>query len=238
MGIKTSAWQLRDFVDARRGTVLPPRRLRHFVDAGDYESVGRAFLDHCVELGVLGPDDHVLDVGCGIGRLALPLSRSLSPSAAYVGIDTWPEGVAWCDGHIAAAFPNFSFRLLDVFDEKYNPHAPAGDDAIRIEAAPGSFDFATLISILHLHPDRVRRYLGEIGRLLRPGGCYLGTWYLVSDDDDRPVDRLPSAAVTTTVAHAMCDEAGLDVTTLFHGHWDGRSDGLSYQDIVVARRRT
>jgi SAM-dependent methyltransferase len=233
---KSMAWRLLDVMDARRGKVIPPRSMRKFVGAGDFEAVGRAFLGHCVDLASLRPTDRVLDVGCGIGRLAVPLSGYLASSATYHGVDTWPEGVAWCTRHIGAAFPAFTFELLDVFDEKYNPLSRATDEAIAIEAPAGSFDVATLISILHLHPVRVRRYLDEIGRLLRPGGRYLGTWYLLSEDDRRPPDTLPPAAVSEGTARTMLAEAGLEVTAVHYGQWDGRADGLSYQDIVVGRR--
>jgi SAM-dependent methyltransferase len=233
---KSMAWRLLDVVDARRGKLIPPRRLRNFVGAGDFEAVGRAFVGHCVDLASLEPTNRVLDVGCGIGRLAVPLSGYLASSATYLGVDTWPEGVAWCRRHIGTAYPSFTFELLDVFDEKYNPHARATDEAIGIQAPAGSFDFATLISILHLHPARVRRYLGEIGRLLRPGGHYLGTWYLLSDEDERAPDAVPRAAVSERAARAMLAEAGLEVTAVHYGHWDGRADGLSYQDIIVGRR--
>ena len=234
---RTLAWRLLDEIDARRGRVLPPRRLRHFVGAGDFEAVGQEFLGYCVELASLEPTDRVLDVGCGIGRLALPFSRYLNDTAMYLGVDTWPTGIAWCDRHVATSSPNFSFRLLDVFDQKYNPQGRPGDDALGIEATSGSFDFATLIAILHLEPGRIRRYLGEVGRLLRPGGHYLGTWYLVEEGDRRSPGDLPRPAMSEGAARAMLDEAGIDILRLDRGQWDGRPDGLSYQDVIVGRRR-
>ena len=210
--------------------------MQRFVGAFDFEAVGNTFLGHCVDLGSLTPSDRVLDVGCGIGRLALPLSRYLSAQGSYLGVDTWPEGIRWCERHVATRFPHSAFRLLDVYDDQYNPSARAGDDAITIDAPPASFDFATLISILHLDPPRVRRYLGEIGRLLRPGGHCLCTWYLLDEDDDRPTTQLPRAAVSEPAARAMLTAAGIEVIAVHRGQWDGRADGLSYQDIVVGRR--
>lgn len=235
---KSVAWRLLDQLDARRGKIIPPRRLRRFVGAGDYEAVGQEFLGHCVQLGSLRPQDQVLDIGSGIGRLALPLSEFLKDSSTYLGVDTWPTGIEWCERHIGAVHPNFKFDFLDVFDEKYNPRAPRGTDAISIDAASESFDFATLISILHLEPYRIGRYLAEIGRLLRPGGRYLGTWYLVGPEDDPSSDQLARAAVPEESARSMLDEAGIDLIALYRGRWNGRRDGLSYQDIIVGQRRT
>ena len=235
--LKKLGWRVRDLHDARAGKLLPPRRLRHFADAGDYESIGQAYLAHCVDLASLEASDRVLDVGCGIGRLAVPLSGYLEPSASYLGVDTWAEGIAWCRRHVGARYPNFTFTLLDVYDEKYNPTAPPADDTPMIDASPGSFDFATLISILHLRPEGVRRYLSELARVLRPGGRYLGSWYLLAEEDDRPSESLPRPAMTESAARAMLDEAGIDVAAVYPGWWDGRTDGLSLQDVIVGQRR-
>ena len=165
-----------------------------------------------------------------------PFSRYLNDTTTYLGVDTWPTGIDWCERHIATSSPNFSFQLLDLFDQKYNPRGRPGDDTLEIGAISESFDFATLIAILHLEPGRFRRYLGEVGRLLRPGGHYLGTWYLVEDDRRRP-GELPRTAMSERAARAMLDDVGIDVLRLDRGRWDGRTDGLSYQDVIVGRRR-
>ena len=49
-----------------------PRGLS-FVGCGDFEQIGREYLGHFKELGGLRPDSRVLDIGCGIGRMAIPL---------------------------------------------------------------------------------------------------------------------------------------------------------------------
>ena len=55
---------------------LPPTR-KHFVGNGDFKAVGYEFLRYFIQYGDLAPDDDVLDVGCGIGRMALPLANYL-----------------------------------------------------------------------------------------------------------------------------------------------------------------
>ena len=66
-----------DTVRGRRPDLVPPRRLS-FVGAGDFTAIGLEFLRYFQDLGGLRPTDHVLDVGCGIGRMALPLTGYLS----------------------------------------------------------------------------------------------------------------------------------------------------------------
>ncbi len=102
----------------------------------------------------------------------------------------------------------------------------------------------------------VERYLGELARVLRPGGCALVTWYLVSAETRRLIDdglpsppflpagdgqwvtdsKEPEAAVAydEDVVRDLHASSGLELVTVRYGTWRG-TPGLSTQDIVVAR---
>ena len=77
-------WGPSDLLRRRDSRLLPPRYLS-FVGAGDFEQNGREYLGYFTELGGLRPGDRVLDAGCGVGRMALPLTGYLdgptSPTA-------------------------------------------------------------------------------------------------------------------------------------------------------------
>ena len=54
----------------------PPAELT-FCGDGDYRAIGAEFLGHFVRLADLRPHERVLDIGCGIGRMAVPLTQFL-----------------------------------------------------------------------------------------------------------------------------------------------------------------
>gem|GEM_PF-7029341 len=93
-----------------------------FVGDGDFRAVGAEFLGHFIRKGRLAPDARVLDIGSGIGRMAVPLTQYLDTAKArYAGIDPVANGVNWCKQNIGAAYPNFEFRHLDIAHALYNP---------------------------------------------------------------------------------------------------------------------
>ena len=58
---------------------LVPLRRASFVGNSDFRETGDHFLQLFVKYSGLSSGDRVLDVVCGIGRMARPLTRVLSP---------------------------------------------------------------------------------------------------------------------------------------------------------------
>jgi SAM-dependent methyltransferase len=94
---------------------------------------------------------HVLDVGCGTGRLAHWLAERVGATGAVTGIDPLEERI-----HIARARGGaVRFELGQAED------LGAFEDA--------SFDAVCMSSVLHWVEDKARA-LAEVCRVLRPGG--------------------------------------------------------------------
>jgi SAM-dependent methyltransferase len=245
-----------DVWDAALGTsdeLTPPRRLG-FVGGGDFHAVGRAFLSHFRELCKLGPEERVLDVGSGIGRMAVPLTTYLQPPGSYDGFDVVPSGIRWCQGHITPRFPHFRFQVADVTNRRYNPHGSITAELYRFPYEDGSFDFAFATSVFtHMLPPAVDRYVGELARVLRGGGRCLATFFLTSGGSGSADTALefdvrgdgywtanryvPEAGIAYDEAdvRAVFERHGLTLEEVHRGTWPG-TPGLSFQDIVVARR--
>src|SRR6266498_4818050 len=94
---------------------LPPPELRY--PAQRFEETGRRFLELFIDLGGLQPTDDVLDLGCGIGRMAIPLTEYLT--GRYEGIDVVPRAIAWCRDNITPICPSFTFQVADIRNTQY-----------------------------------------------------------------------------------------------------------------------
>jgi SAM-dependent methyltransferase len=233
-GVKAMArpvyWRLSDAAAKSKGTFTPPRRLASQVP-GDFVSVGREFLGYFRNLAQLRPEQRVLDIGCGPGRMAIPLTAYLSQEGSYEGVDDWSEAVEWCSKNITPRFGNFGFRSLE------DAH-PGGADSGGVAKFPyedGTFDFAILCAISRLDTATFRSYVTEAGRLLRPGGMFLGTCYLSDGDSPHPelADRVH---LSETDLREDLGSKGLRVEAVYRGSWNDNPNPLSYQDIVVAKK--
>jgi SAM-dependent methyltransferase len=153
----------------------------NFCGDGDYRAIGAEFLGHFVRLADLRPDERLLDIGCGIGRMAVPLTQYLSVAGAYQGIDIVREGIAWCERTISPVYPNFRFQHLDLDHPLYNPGGTANPAAARLPFPDQSFDVICLVSVLtHLDTAALTNYAREVARLLAPGGRCFATAFLVN----------------------------------------------------------
>jgi SAM-dependent methyltransferase len=239
--------------------LAPPEWLASLAGPGSFSEIGVGWLRCLIDLCELSPDDQVLDVGCGPGRVALALTDYLSTGGGYEGLDVLPWAIDWCRQEITPSHPNFSFRHADVFSAQYRPEGmPAKDYSFPYEA--NRFDVACATSLFtHLLPDELERYLSEIARVLRPGGRALMTFYLLNDEALRSTESgtLPPeyrfghdhgdyrltfenapgyiVGYREEFLRKACAEAGLRlVDPIHHGQWCGRDSGLSWQDVVIA----
>jgi SAM-dependent methyltransferase len=243
-----------DAVDRLRGAdpLVPPRRLSNWVGDSDFRATGDEFVRYFVELAGLRPEARVLDVGCGIGRVARPLAGYLREPGGYEGFDIVPEGVAWCR-RAYSEHNNFDFQLAEVRNSLYRPDSGVAADAYVFPFAGDSFDFSFATSVFtHLLPAAADRYLAEMARVTRPDGRLFLTFFIF--DGDPPTGgemsfphahghfatgsaEVPEAAVAYDEAwlRERLEAHRLRPAEPFHyGTWGGRSDGLSLQDIVIA----
>lgn len=247
-----------DWVRGRRDPLIPGR-FRIFIGGNAYREVGDEFLRHFQRFGGVTPRSRVLDVGCGIGRMSRPFTAFLDPAVGrYEGFDVDLAGVEWCRRHYAG-LPHFRFQHANIRNAFYNPGGDVDAEAYTFPYEAGSFDLVFATSVFtHLSIGATRRYLGEIARVLAPGGRAVLTLFLWNQEAMALVaegrSSLPmvehdglvvlnpriveeAIAIRQSDWSAALRAAGLEPEGDPHlGWWCGRSGGVTFQDVAVVRR--
>lgn len=227
------------------------------IGGGDYEVVGKEFFNFFLNLCELKPNERVLDVGCGLGRMAMPLTTYLR-DGSYEGFDIVAESINWCKQNITRKYPNFQFRLSDVYNKQYNPAGRYKASEYRFPYEDASFDFIFLTSVFtHMYPADVENYINEIRRVLRNHGRCFITYFLLNEESLRAMrdgqsredfkydfgtfrtvdNNIPEhcMAYDETFIKNVYSKCGLKIEyPIRYGLWCGRKEFTSYQDIILA----
>ena len=201
----------------------------------------------------------VLDVGCGAGRMAIPLSDYLT-LGRYFGIDIIEPSIEWCHTNITPTYNNFVFQHSNIFNRFYNPNGTilAKDYVFPFEDE--SFDFIFLTSVFtHMLPEDLEHYLSEISRVLKKGGVCFITYFLLNNESVELINQNASTQPYQFKVNDVCystdaqapeaslsyDENyirnlyqrnALNIRATYHGNWCNRPWFLSYQDIIIGQK--
>jgi SAM-dependent methyltransferase len=163
---------------------LPPASLRMRVGVGNrilrnhqqFIDYGRLIVARLRESGSLTRDSDVLELGCGCGRNAIAFAEYLSEQGSYIGQDVDSDMIRWCEAHLGRS--NIRFIHADIYSKVYNPRGtPMSDYVLPMEDRSCDLVLATSVFTHLLHPE-FSRYVGEIARLLRPGGTLFMTLFI------------------------------------------------------------
>jgi len=125
----------------------------------------------------------VLELGCGIGRDAIPLAERIGPSGSYLGIDIIRDSIDWCTRTITAKYPNVRFHYDDVKDSLHNPGGSVSYETVRLPVDDHSVDLIVAQSVFtHMLRPELTHYLKEFARLLAPGGTVYATCFVISPE--------------------------------------------------------
>jgi SAM-dependent methyltransferase len=246
-------------------TLTPLQRLQQSISGDRFVQLGKRWASYCVDFGDLKPHERVLDVGCGRGRVAAPLTEYLT-TGSYDGFDIGREKIDWCAENITSRYPNFRFRMADVFSAAYNPGGSTPADAYRFPYPAEEFDFVCVVTVFNtMLPTELENYLFECARVLKEGGRLLATLLLLNDDSlgllsERYADLPPGiqklyegedfgdyrvtrddspyvgVAYDEQFVMGLFDRAGLKVRQPLHyGWWPGRTAAVAHDFIVAVR---
>jgi SAM-dependent methyltransferase len=241
----------------RPDPLLPPAHLRVYYYRSTRPEAYRAACDTVkTELLTRGlqPHHRVLDVGSGIGNLAVALLDYLQ--GGYDGVEIHREAVTWCQRAITPRHPSFRFHRADLENTAYNPRGGEHASGYRFPFPDDSFDYVYLGSVFtHMPIQEVAQYLREIARVLAPGGTCIASFFLLNADSRGGIERgasfmsfgpedaagfrlhdaaVPGAAIAIDEdwVRRTHQQAGLAIRDVRRGSWwSGRAHD---QDLVTA----
>jgi len=250
-------------LSGRRDALMPPRRMMDDIGWGPFQEFGNAFLEQATQLGHLRPTDHVLDVGCGVGRMAIPMTKYLD-GGFYEGFDVNRKAVRWCSTHITPLYPNFRFQYVDLYNKRYHPKGTLEASRFVFPYETETYDFVFLTSVFsHMLPMDMMRYVSEIARVLKTGRRCICTLFLMNDTSSECMrsegsdlnfnQQLKQQDATCWVVNQDSPEEAVAyeesfmrelfrknnleiVEPVYYGTWSGRPDGRWYQDVLVAAK--
>lgn len=211
--------ELCDALIARHGR----EQAMSLIVGGQYREMGILESSALRTLG-LQPGHHVIDVGCGSGRLAVALRPFLT--GKFTGTDVLQKALDYAAEKCAR--PDWEFvRTIE-------PVIPA--------AAQGA-DFVCFFSVFtHLLDEDIYRFLAEAKRVTRPGGTivfsYLdfevATHWAIFESTvaDRNPNRVLNKFISKGAIHKWCGQLGLTVARLYDGpeRWIELTEPFRYID--------
>lgn len=250
---------LLDRMTGKRNDMVPPRGMI-YIGSGDFIVQGNHILDLLVKYAGLTPASSVLDIGCGIGRLAIPLTGFLNEKGAYDGFDIVKKGIDWCNKRIAGKYRNFRFLHIDLKNDLYNHKTETEARSFVFPYEDHSFDCVVLTSVFtHMMPDDVDNYVGQISRVMRSGGKCLVTFFLVNEDILEKMNRgktnfifkhscgdyllMDKKVKEANIAYRedflqkLYDKYGLKKDAVYYGEWSNSDKFVSFQDVVILSKR-
>ena len=214
------------------------------IDRQQFISMGDEIFQHSlIGNAKLLPSQRVLDVGCGCGKLARPLTKYLNSEGSYDGIDITREVINWCNERYQN-YPNFRFHFADLYNERYNPKGAFKASNYKFPFQNNEFDVVFLGSVFtHMIPEDMENYLIEIARVMKPGGICLATYFILDEVSRQniaagltspkfayefkspncrvEVQHLPEAAIAYDEGflRGLYNQHGLTVEQIVHGQW-------------------
>jgi SAM-dependent methyltransferase len=207
----------------------------------------------------LRPSSHLLEIGCGVGRLAYELASFLDSDGRYCGFDISPKAIDWLHENYAPRLPNFRFDLVDLRNPRYRPGRGGEAATVRFPYGKGRFDVACALAVfMHMPLPEISNYFAEIRRVLKPEGFAVTTFRAIASGEVPPRTRdrdwvavgdgvysifpeQPGRALAydDALVRAVIDDAGLQLAGVVPGKWHAPPAGdepTLGADVYVVRR--
>ncbi|MCX6232244.1 MAG: class I SAM-dependent methyltransferase [Bacteroidetes bacterium] len=247
-------------ITGKKQKYIPPRGMV-FTGRGDYLKQANIFFQYFKQYCDLQPDYSILDIGSGVGRMAVPFIGYLNDDVNYEGIDIVKTGVDWCNKHISVTNPQFNFIHSDIYNDLYNTKGIIKGEAYTFPYKENKFDLVFLTSVFtHMLQAEVEQYIKEISRVLKPNGYCLATFFILNKESETLMNKTEDTfkfpyqqgdyslmsldTKTANVAYkqewieSVLKENGLKIEQMRFGFWSGRQkeNFPDFQDIIIMKK--
>ena len=148
----------------------------------DWEVISKYHVEMYRKYTPLNPDDFVLEVGSGVGRDAIQLTKILSDKGKYVGFDIIKPSIDWSTKNITKRHKNFVFHYYDINSQIHNSGGTIKTTDIKLPAKDNSVDRIFLHSVFtHMFEKDIVHYLKEFNRVLKHDGLVIASFFVIDD---------------------------------------------------------
>ena len=205
----------------------------------------------------LTPQHRVLDYGCGLGRISIPMSAYLDPvSGSYCGVDTNASCISR-NSRVFNDYENFSFQHANIYSKMYNRQGKGMKELLKHDLGE-PFDLAFLFSVFtHILSSDCDFLLKYLRSQLTGSGEIFTSWFLINEETQEAIDagqsdrkflhkhgdaridnkEVPEGAVAYNEQDVLdrFAKAGFSDVQVHYGMWRGCIKSWVYQDIIIAR---
>lgn len=163
--------------------LIPAPEIRNwtgpFDDKEYYFNLGKEQSEKIIQWLSIKPDQKILDIGCGCGRIAIHFLNYLNEQGQYIGIDSNKRLLSYCADNISIINNNFQFKLIDAYNGVYSQDGKLKCKDIIFPIEDKSVDTVIMWSVFtHMYLVDIDAYLKEIHRVLKKGGLFISSFNL------------------------------------------------------------
>jgi ubiquinone/menaquinone biosynthesis C-methylase UbiE len=163
--------------------LIPAPEIRNltgpFDDKELYFNLGKTQSEKIIQWLSIKPDQKILDVGCGCGRIAIHFLNYLNEQGQYIGIDSNKSLLSYCADNISIINNKFQFKLIDAYNGVYSRDGKLKCKDIIFPIEDGTVDIVIMWSVFtHMCLVDMDAYLKEIHRVLKKGGLFISSFNL------------------------------------------------------------
>lgn len=148
----------------------------------DWKNIADYHMEMYRKYTPINPDDTIVEIGCGVGRDAIELTKVLSKDGKYTGTDIIKPSIDWCKNNITPKHKNFKFLYHDIESQIHNSEGKIKTTDIKLPFKDASIDRIFLHSVFtHMFEKDIVHYLKEFSRILKSDGLVLTSFFVIDN---------------------------------------------------------